>query len=632
MEFNFEIIRSSDSVIADAGLSFRISSVKQDIDNLSDICTKCKLPFSWYYRRKHHCRIDGHIYCFECTNKKIDIYTDEKGDQYLDMISYRNNSSIKVCNDCYSILQLKRGIGWLPIIFYRLHLIDVLRIASVCKLWNIIAKNYIYIYENIKTKLPSHLFTQIEITILKANTSQFYGHSKWLVPVFKCCNINIEILTYPRIKECKELNCGEGCYIQLKGFHLLDLLINSTCSIELLTYIYECLDKLSDIELDCYIPHFVKLLTKYPSFIGYLAKRSNQSIIIATDVYFQLLFNNNLAALFDCTALHKLHSMRNTCDVIKNGKLDILKGIIYEPTHPDEEYIGINIAQIKEMDSYHAPQSIPFVKHDGSINRILFKHDNLLPDQIVSKIIILFDQILREEEGLDCHTVKYRVVPLDLNNGLIEIVGNAETLESLKVLRNFSMQNYVRIHNKNMTFQEWDDRITKSCAFCCIISYLLGIGDRHLGNIMMTSSGQLFHIDFSYLLGLDPKFAVDTIRITADMIDALGGTKSEIYKNFEDMCIKIYLCARRHLNLFVNMLAALTGNGITQEHIGKVLCERFDLYSNDLIAAAGIKYKLKSSARSYKFVPVDIIHGTSKMYTGISSSFFSQYKLTMSGS
>jgi phosphatidylinositol 3-kinase len=68
-----------------------------------------------------------------------------------------------------------------------------------------------------------------------------------------------------------------------------------------------------------------------------------------------------------------------------------------------------------------------------------------------------------------------------------------------------------------------------SCAGYAVATYILAVGDRHLENLMVNKNGNMFHVDFGYILGFNPPkkgLLVPPIRINKPMILGMGGLES----------------------------------------------------------------------------------------------------------
>ena len=114
--------------------------------------------------------------------------------------------------------------------------------------------------------------------------------------------------------------------------------------------------------------------------------------------------------------------------------------------------------------------------------------------------------------------------------------------------------NHIMNNNPNMTTKILRERMISSSAGACLLAFTMGLGDRHLENILVTQHGYLVHVDFGYVLGDDPKHVATPMRITEDMVDALGGKNSRTFELFVQRTQEGYELMRLHADLWYHLL------------------------------------------------------------------------------
>jgi len=197
---------------------------------------------------------------------------------------------------------------------------------------------------------------------------------------------------------------------------------------------------------------------------------------------------------------------------------------------------------------------------------ILKEGDDLRQDQLVMQMIILMDGLMKRY-GLDLKLTPYRVMAMSTKDGIIEFVPDSQALSSIlkeydnDLLKFFREKRPDREAPRRIQAKVIDNFI-RSCAGYCVITYILGIGDRHLDNLLVTADGCMFHIDFGYILGKDPKPFPPPMKLCREMVEAMGGADSDGYQSFLRKCCEGYRILRRHGSLVVNLLYLMADAGI----------------------------------------------------------------------
>uniref|UniRef100_A0A2K5WF00 Phosphatidylinositol 3-kinase catalytic subunit type 3 n=1 Tax=Macaca fascicularis TaxID=9541 RepID=A0A2K5WF00_MACFA len=242
----------------------------------------------------------------------------------------------------------------------------------------------------------------------------------------------------------------------------------------------------------------------------------------------------------------------------KNERLQALLGdnekmnlsdveLIPLPLEPQVKIRGIIPETATLFKSALMPAQLFFKTEDGGKYPVIFKHgDDLRQDQLILQIISLMDKLLRKE-NLDLKLTPYKVLATSTKHGFMQFIQSvpvAEVLDTEGSIQNFFRKYAPSENGPNGISAEVMDTYVKSCAGYCVITYILGVGDRHLDNLLLTKTGKLFHIDFGYILGRDPKPLPPPMKLNKEMVEGMGGTQSEQYQEFRKQCYTAFLHLR----------------------------------------------------------------------------------------
>nr|AWV66672.1 phosphatidylinositol 3-kinase catalytic subunit type 3 isoform X1 [Brachionus koreanus] len=249
--------------------------------------------------------------------------------------------------------------------------------------------------------------------------------------------------------------------------------------------------------------------------------------------------------------------------------------------------------------------------------------DDLRQDQLILQMIALMDKLLKQE-NLDLKLSPYKVIATGVKEGFLQFVDAVPVSNILNNSEYRSIREFLKKNNPSSTDKygikaEAMDNYVKSSAGYIVITYILGIGDRHYDNILITRCGKIVHIDFGYILGQDPKLFQPTIKWTKDFADGMGGIygsdgkENKEYEDFKKYCCNAFLQLRRHANLILNLFslmidANIPGIALEPDKTVKKLIDKFKLDLSDEQAQYSLIKEIENNYGSLVGNITDVIH------------------------
>jgi hypothetical protein len=620
-------------------------------DSIVTHCYECGTIFTMI-QRKHHCRACGKIFCYKCSRFQIVVPQEFQSYIQTSVLTYLYQGQERVCEKCFLQIQdyytLQQNIQFLKIGSFSLQILW--RITKLNKLWKKSVLFYLSILRENLFKFSKQPLLDYEKRFLLVNHSLLLHHSCWTLCLLKL-DKPITLDGSSPSTCCAYTICSSICRnkVDLQGLGLLEMMkvLDGGYSEDVIRNILLCIRELKDEQLKIILPYLISTcdeksllfilqphVTKiYPIFaLVYwlfiiLQQGSKRRRYDKLKDYLLLLDPDFSSEFITINSFLGCLEENNNVDHLKIAiqKIDLPIPSLF---HPFKKIKRIDIQSIKTKVSASAPTFLSYYLDDGTKESLLYKREDIRKDLYSIMILQLFIDVLQQHQ-IPIPFITYQIIPTSVSNGLIEVVKNSKTLHD--IILDGSLNNYLQnsIHH-DLSIKKLSDNFIQSFAFWTVATYLLGLGDRHLDNIMVSDTGVLFHIDFGFILGKDIKPYAPLVRVDTFMIEGIGGTTKLNY--FKELCTKIFLVLRKYVflftpayHLFVKADPPITSLNITSSYLNDFLTTRFLVGQTDEDASKYMDYLIDSSKDAFSQKISDYIHSY-KSVTTVTSRWSSWLK------
>uniref|UniRef100_A0A667YEC0 Phosphatidylinositol-4-phosphate 3-kinase catalytic subunit type 2 alpha n=1 Tax=Myripristis murdjan TaxID=586833 RepID=A0A667YEC0_9TELE len=402
----------------------------------------------------------------------------------------------------------------------------------------------------------------------------------------------------------------------------LELLDSKFADTEVRSVAVSWIEKSTDDELADYLPQLVQAL-KFEchlknSLVMFLLSRAQGNIYIAHQLYWllkdavqdpawgrryervlgallclcggrlraELEKQTHLVTLLGSVAERVRQAGGSTRQVALQESLENVQNFFHRnscrlPLSPSLVAKELNIKACSFFNSNAVPLKLALVNADplGEEINVMFKvGEDLRQDMLALQMIRIMDRIWLQE-GLDLRIVNFKCISTGKDKGMVELVPSSDTLRKIQVeygvtgsFKDKPLAEWLRKYNPaEDEYEKASENFIYSCAGCCVATYVLGICDRHNDNIMLRSTGHMFHIDFGKFLGHAQMFGSfkrdrAPFVLTSDMAYVINGGErpTSRFQLFVDLCSQAYNLIRKHSGLFLNLLSLMTSSGLPE--------------------------------------------------------------------